>query len=192
MFFKGNRRQHTNHECKVCSKSFPRYSSLWLHTKTQHAETAAPSYCVECDRTFPDDIRFKWHLTNTTKHTPKKKKRIPCPECDKVFSKNIYMKDHYNLIHLKKYKYRCDDCDKNYIRNADLIKHKRKIHEGIMPEKNKICNLCGRKFSTNKILENHMRTHTGERPYTCSHCPANFAQTAALTSHIRSIHSGVV
>ncbi|XP_030033531.2 zinc finger protein 83 isoform X2 [Manduca sexta] len=182
------RKQHSTFECKPCNKTFARYNGLWLHNKLRHAPPGQTAYCVECDKRYVDIYRYRWHLANSARHKPRKRLRIPCPGCDKVFSKNIYMKDHYNLVHLKYYKYRCEECDKNFIRNADLLKHKKRVHEGILPPKNKICDVCGRGFTTNKILTNHIRTHTGERPYVCTTCPAKFAQHTALVSHIRAVH----
>ncbi|RVE46037.1 hypothetical protein evm_009317 [Chilo suppressalis] len=155
------RKQHSPFVCVPCNKQFARYNGLWLHNKVRHCTLAPPAYCVECDKHYPDLYRYKWHLANSAKHKPRKRVRVPCPDCDKVFSKNIYMKDHHNLIHLKQYNYRCEDCDKNFIRNADLVKHKRRVHDGILPPKNKICYVCGKGFTTNKILSNHLRTHNG-------------------------------
>ncbi|KAJ8706561.1 hypothetical protein PYW07_012639 [Mythimna separata] len=161
------------------------------HNKTAH-DIGVAAYCVECDKQYRDVYRYRWHLANSTRHRHHDKHRIPCPGCDKVFSKNIYMKDHYNLVHLKFYKYRCEQCDKNFIRNADLVKHTRRVHEGILPPKNKICYICGRGFSTNKILTNHLRTHTGEKPFVCTICNARFAQSTALSAHARAIHHTVM
>ncbi|XP_060808510.1 zinc finger protein 184-like isoform X2 [Amyelois transitella] len=180
------RKQHSPFECKPCNKRFARYGGLWLHNKVRHSTPTAGAYCVECDKKYVDVYRYRWHLNNSARHRrTQAKKRIPCPNCEKVFTKNIYMKDHYNLVHLKNFKYRCEECDKNFIRNADLVKHKRRVHEGILPPKNKICFMCGRGFTTRKILTNHLRTHTGERPFACA-CGARFAQHAALNAHARA------
>jgi uncharacterized Zn-finger protein len=32
------------------------------------------------------------------------------------------------------------------------------------------CHICGRGFSVKSYLQNHIRTHTGDKPYTCDIC----------------------
>ncbi|XP_053622519.1 zinc finger protein 675-like isoform X2 [Plodia interpunctella] len=181
------RKVHSPFECKPCNKKFARYGGLWRHRKTKHS--TAPSvgaYCVECDKHYENIFQYKSHLNNSARHRGKhRKQRYPCLSCDKVFTKNIYMRDHYNLVHLKIIRHRCEECNKIFVRNADLMSHKRRVHEGIAPPRNKICDICGRGFTTRKILTHHVRTHTGERPHACA-CGAAFAQRAALAAHARA------
>ncbi|XP_046976268.1 zinc finger protein 721-like isoform X2 [Vanessa cardui] len=80
-------------------------------------------------------------------------------QCVGEFSKNIHMKNYSDLVHLKRIKFKCDSCEKYFGRNADLAKHRRRVHEGVRPPRDKICRVCGRGFTSNKLLAGHARTH---------------------------------
>ncbi|XP_059059057.1 zinc finger protein 329-like [Achroia grisella] len=51
------------------------------------------------------------------------------------------------------------------------------------------CFTCGKVMSSRFRLKTHLRTHTGERPYSCLHCGKNFSLAQNLKVHIR-IHTG--
>ena len=51
------------------------------------------------------------------------------------------------------------------------------------------CEECGKTVSCNATLRDHMRTHTGERPFQCSECGIAFAQRSNLRMHKR-LHTG--
>ncbi|KAG8236836.1 hypothetical protein J437_LFUL017120 [Ladona fulva] len=53
------------------------------------------------------------------------------------------------------------------------------------------CRFCNRVFPRDKSLQAHLRTHTGERPYTCDYpgCSKAFTQSGQLKTHQR-LHTG--
>ncbi|XP_049276169.1 Krueppel-like factor 16 [Rhipicephalus sanguineus] len=48
------------------------------------------------------------------------------------------------------------------------------------------CHLCPKRFARKHVLENHIRTHTGERPFQCPSCLKDFARKDYLNYHVRT------
>ena len=51
------------------------------------------------------------------------------------------------------------------------------------------CNYCNKQFNRKDYLKKHIRTHTGEKPYKCQYCDKGFKQKPNLNKHVR-IHTG--
>ncbi|XP_044764804.1 zinc finger protein 260-like [Coccinella septempunctata] len=87
----------------------------------------------------------------------------------------------------------------NPTREAEEVKND--IKEGLKPnsEENKsqqrkkwtpkVCKECGKVYTTNYKLNEHMRKHTGEKPYKCGSCEKSFRSKIGLAQH-EAKHTG--
>lgn len=71
----------------------------------------------------------------------------------------------------------------------------KKFQEALDKRKNKsksgpvICVVCGYVAASRSAMENHMRTHTGEKPFICHYCNARFNLKGSLKRHILTHHT---
>ena len=82
-------------------------------------------------------------------------------------------------------RWKCPYCPYEPKQKHNVTRHIKSKHLGI---RNYKCEECSELFQTQQILDNHMRTHTGEKPFTCPHCDYRTAEKGNLDRHIINRH----
>ncbi|KAG7303632.1 hypothetical protein JYU34_012163 [Plutella xylostella] len=187
--------------CIRCKNEFVSKEEL-----KEHLTTCKTYKCAECDKTFVVRGSYQKHVREH-KQDPG---GIYCEVC-KVHYKASYYKEHLitSLKHVSEDDFKlhmfgnhkrpgphpCKLCPKSYFDKMKLARHIANVHKigpVIERKKDKICETCGKGFSSSTLLTNHIRIHTGERPWRCEECPAAFAQNGTFYMHMKQVHGKTI
>nr|CAB3267989.1 zinc finger protein 317-like [Phallusia mammillata] len=150
--------------------------------KNRKLPKEAPFICPaeNCDVIADDREELLKHYR---KH---KRKKFHCKQCDEIFFQFTHLSAH-ELVHdgialPMTEPFKCPDCPivcKNFDFLWSHFKHHMKTRLA--------CSICEEKFSSNRELQIHELSHTGQKPFTCNDCGKQFVKESKLEIH-RRIH----
>lgn len=207
-------KQKVKHFCKICNSEFPSRFALSTHKKTHLYKDTGCYRCETCGKMCPKYDNFTRHLTI---HYENREKGHQCGRCFASFYNLADLKRHL-VLHLAVKPFTCEHCGEGFTRQDNLLIHAYK-HTGVQYKKfackdcDKVLNspsalvmhvkthsvktvFCpepGCKFSCylQSQLRQHIRKHSGEKPFQCAKCGRCFARSNDMKNHVLNVHEGV-
>ncbi|KRT84197.1 zinc finger protein, partial [Oryctes borbonicus] len=192
-------------KCSNCpSSTFSTYSNLKKHMSCKHgsrADDKAQGYeagSSEDEKQNMQDQNCDWTTTITTNKLPIENQNIQsnsdlpfkCHLCEGSFSERNDCLDHIRDKHPSEYDLLMSKnaLDNNASTPEESANHDEDENEarGKFPDyanRKVICAFCMRRFWSAEDLRRHMRTHTGERPFSCDICRRRFTLKHSMLRH---------
>lgn len=196
-------------ECDICNQFFSNLTLLRKHFNSEHPKQKCYVSCCQrklkhrfdivehiryhidpntfkctiCDKVSTNSRNLNKHMRE--KHTAEGQERpFECPVCQKRFAKKCTLKTHLETHDTGK-DYKCSECGKGF-----STEQRRKIHERMVHNVDRVCDQCGKTIHGVYALKQHILEHAGikKRKWPCDQCNAELNSRSSLKRHMNAAH----
>ncbi|XP_060775369.1 zinc finger E-box-binding homeobox 2-like isoform X3 [Neoarius graeffei] len=119
-----------------------------------------------------------------------------CLFCQRSYQQGIYLREHMKLCQEREGGHSvCPFCGYSTPYRAQMerhmalhtqVKEKSSMADPNIENRKFKCTQCGKAFKYKHHLKEHLRIHSGEKPYECSNCKKRFSHSGSYSSHLSS------
>ncbi|XP_018325445.1 uncharacterized protein LOC108737219 [Agrilus planipennis] len=172
------------YKCDICGKSFLTKQKCSEHRNIHTGET--PVRCRLCNETFKRHSNLIQHRNKHHFNVPTRVKRDYICFCGEVVHSKKKLAWHKEIHEMKPKA--CLYCSEKFVHSASLTRHMRRAHnQHFVPEKDRSsenveCPIC-KKIYLRSSLDAHIRSHSGQKSFTCPVCNKDFTTKWNLKLH---------